>query len=97
MGVASIEPMVGVVRFWVSAEAGYGDPYDWVATVRWVDPDTVEIVGITKPPTPDAWRAVKLALAEQGVRSIVFYRMRNGQKVKHELRTGLRSEVKDAG
>lgn len=85
MPKAEIEILSGVVRFWNDSDAGYGDPYDWVATLRWVNPEVAEVVGITKPPTPDTWRAVKEAAAKAGVKKLIFYRIKNGKKLLKEL------------
>lgn len=86
-GIAQIEPLSAVVRFWHDEQSQYGDPYDWVATLRWITPNEVEVIGITKPPTPSVWRAVKAACREMGIERIVFYRMRHGEKVRRELTT----------
>jgi ABC-type glycerol-3-phosphate transport system substrate-binding protein len=76
---AQIEPFAGVVRYWAKADARYGDPYQWAASVRWIDHETLEILGITQPPTPAVWRAVKAAAKQNGVKQIVFVRRRDGK------------------
>lgn len=76
---ARIEPFAGVVRFWDNEEAQHGDPYQWAASVRWVDNETIEIAGITQPPTQAIWRAVKDAAREFGAKQIVFIRYKDGQ------------------
>jgi hypothetical protein len=80
-----LEHISGVIRVWLNPNAGYRDPYDWVATVRWIDCETVEIVGILKPPTPSIWRATKDELARHGAKTIIFYRIKGGRKIKKEL------------
>lgn len=83
---ASLEPIAAVVR--VHAEGGrYGDQYTWAATVRWIDHETVEIVGVTKCPTPAEWRAIQRCMGEAGVKTIRFKRIKDGREQVHTVKT----------
>jgi hypothetical protein len=83
---AAVEFLSGVVRFWANDSAQYGDPYEWCATVRWINPDTVEILGVIKPPSKQVWAAVLSELGQYGAKELVFYRIKNGVKREHRLR-----------
>jgi len=74
---AKIEHFAGVIRYWDGA-AKYGDPYQWVASIRWVDSQTIEIVGITQPPTKEIWLAVKEEARRQGASAVVYTRYKHG-------------------
>lgn len=75
---AHIESFAGVIRYWDNENAQHGDPYQWAASVRWVDRETIEIAGITQPPTPTIWRAVKEAAREHGLKQVLFVRYKDG-------------------
>jgi len=77
---ARIEPFAGVVRYWDNENAQHGDPYQWAASVRWIDHETIEIAGITQAPTPAIWRAVKQAAKEIGAKQVIFVRYKDGNK-----------------
>ena len=62
----------------------YGDPYTWVASCRFVDRRTVEILGVTKPLTKSDWRAVLAMFASQGVDSVFYLRQKNGVVRRYE-------------
>jgi hypothetical protein len=85
---ASIEHFAGVVRYWESPESKYGDPYQWAASIRWINHETIEIVGITQPPTPAIWRAVKAAAAENGAKQITFVRHKDGRSRTKTINLG---------
>ncbi len=52
---------------------GHRDPYKWFAPCRFVDRETVEIVGAQEAPTPSEWKAVLKAFGAMGVK-VVFYK-----------------------
>jgi hypothetical protein len=64
--ISRIEPFAGAIRCYSDDLAKHGDPYDWAASVRWVDHVTIEIAGITSPPTPAMWRSIKEAARNMG-------------------------------
>ena len=63
---AAIESISGVIRVWHDG-CVYGDPYEWVATVRWINRKTVEILGYTSRVTPSIWRAVIKECQKNGI------------------------------
>lgn len=71
--IAHIEPLTAVLRVFAPGK-GYGDPYEFACTVRWLDPETVELLGVDKPPSPSMWWPVADALREMGVKEFVFSR-----------------------
>ena len=74
---AHLEHLSGVVRVFEDGR-DFGDPYCFAATVRWKDPTTVEILGITKPPVPSDWRAMRELFAEMSVSRVEIKRRREG-------------------
>lgn len=76
----NIEPLASVVRVWIDPARGYGDPYDWVATVRWLSQTEVEILGYVKPITRPIFRAVAAECYRLGIRRILTIRYRNGTR-----------------
>jgi hypothetical protein len=70
---AKIEPLAGVIRVFDQGKA-YGDPYRFIITVKWLDPETVELIGATQAPTPSEWRAIKEALIAGGVKFVTWVR-----------------------
>lgn len=67
---AELEPLVSVIRVWED-DKSYGDPYEWVATVRHLDLHTVEILGYVKPLTKESVRAIHAALDQVSIKSIL--------------------------
>ncbi len=70
---AHIEPLAGVLRVFADGDQ-YGEPYVWSATVRYLDAQTVEILGIQSAPQPSTWRAIIALFAAENVDKIVFQR-----------------------
>lgn len=85
MGKAAIEFLSAGLRYWLKDD--YGAPYQWCATVRWIDRFTVELILVMEPPTPDAWREVRHELAGLGVKEIKFCRIVDGVEEMHSLKT----------
>jgi len=76
---AEIEPLVGVIRVWALGKV-YGDPYEWVATVRYIKKDTVEILGYTKKVTKDIWKAVIKECQYKGITKILAVTYPGGKR-----------------
>lgn len=56
----------------------HGDPYTWAATCRFVDRETVEVLGVAKAPKPSEWKAVLRCLSEVGAETVAYTRHRDG-------------------
>ena len=83
---AKIEHFAGVIRYWDDNEAQHGDPYQWVASIRWADSQTIEITGITQPPTKAIWVAVREEAKRQGASVVIYTRYKNGKiRIKRNL------------
>ena len=57
----------GLVRVFEDHQQ-FGDPYQYVMPFKKVDDETVELVGVTRPPTISQARAILLALQREGLR-----------------------------
>lgn len=44
-----------------------GQPFKWAVTVLWIEPDAVEIKGLSGTFTRQDWRAVSTVLAAHGI------------------------------
>lgn len=77
MAHAHIEPLSGIIRVF-DDDAKYGEPYQWAATVRWLDRETIEICGAMAAPTPSEWRAIARLMRSQSppVKRVVVKRNR---------------------
>ncbi len=53
------------LRVWPDS-MGWGDPYVWAATARLLDDDSLEVMGVTQPPTGEEMRAILDAAALLG-------------------------------
>ena len=84
---AAIETLSGVLRIWHDPIAEYGMPYDWAATVRFLDPTSIEIVGITKAPTQAESRVICDYCTSVGITRIKITRIKNGNCREHWIRT----------
>ena len=82
--LVEVEPISAVVRIWDN-QSGYGAPYDWVATLRWVDKDTVEVIGTTTAPTRTQWKALVIKAKEIGVKRVLVTRCKHGILIKHYI------------
>jgi hypothetical protein len=72
---ASIEHATSIVRVGPDHRSPY-DPYTWCCTVRWRDPETVEILGVVRAPTPSEFRAAKRLLQSLGAKRHIHERVR---------------------
>lgn len=80
---AEFEMIAGVVRVFLPGKT-YGDKYEWSATIRYLDSETVEILGIVRAPTISEWRAVERCCKQNKVKRVMFYRIgKDGSKKKH--------------
>lgn len=82
---AAIEPISGVIRVWMDGGV-YGDPYEWVATVRWINRTSVEILGYTRRVTPGIWRAVSKECQKNGIEKVLAVSYHNGKRKEKWLR-----------
>lgn len=64
-----VEPLAAVLRVFDGA-SNYGDPYKLALTVRYLDQTTIEILGLDKPITPTAWRAIRRHLESIGITEV---------------------------
>lgn len=87
-----VEHLTSLVRLWISPEAKYGDAYDWVVTVRWLDKENVEFIGMTVLPTREMWRAIRAELRRLGVKTILAHRTNGGRDRKKIIHTAPRKE-----
>lgn len=83
--IARIEPISGVIRIWFNDDHGYGYPYQWAATVRWVDSDSIEIMGVVEDPnnpklSPNLFRAMIAEAARVNAKRIGYKRIKNGNE-----------------
>jgi len=76
---AELEPLSFVLRIWSDGQH-YGDPYDWCATVVRIAPDTLEVLGAMRAPTPAEWRAINDAAFMAGYKRVVFCRADGRQR-----------------
>ena len=77
-----IEPISAVVRI----GGTYGQPFTWAAALRYTDPQTVEIMAVTRSPTLSEWRALKKTLNDAGITTAFFTRIKNGKKISHRVK-----------
>jgi hypothetical protein len=79
---AELEPLTALVRVFEPG-CGYGRPYSYVATIRWLNPETAEVMGVLHAPTPGQWRAIRKALKQVGVRRAIIQRIKDDHKQQH--------------
>jgi hypothetical protein len=83
--IARIEPLSGIIRVWFRDSDGYGDPYQWVATVRWVDHESIEILGVISSPhnpafSPSLFRAITAEAVRWGAARVGYKRIKQGSE-----------------
>jgi hypothetical protein len=59
-------------------------PYRWSATVRYLSPFDVEVLGAMRAPTPSEWRAICQVLRDSGVTIARFIRRRADGTDSHD-------------
>lgn len=77
MKTAHIQPLSGIIRVFDDKKAYHQDDYEWCGTLRWIDDNTVELLGIIKPPTLSQVRAIKKTCIDMGIEKLIFQRLRN--------------------
>ncbi len=92
-----VEPLTAVVRVYADgASRDNYDPYVWAVTLRYLDRKTVEMVGVTEPPSFEVWRTLKEQLHQFGIDTVVFKRrLRDG--TLRTKRIDVRRRVKSEG
>lgn len=78
---AKAEPLASILRVFADGN-DYGDPYEWVATIRYRTTTEIEITGNIKRPTPQIWKAIALWCKEQGITRVLVVRMEDGQRTE---------------
>lgn len=78
-----IEPLAAVLR----VPGAYGEPYTWAATLRYDSPTSVEILGVTRAPTPSEWRAAVRTMRAYGIHKFRFTRRHSNSAVEHDWTT----------
>ncbi len=68
-----IEPTAGVIRVFADGH-GYGDPYTFAASLRWIDRETAEVLAALRAPTPSEWRAMRQAARQMRLKALVYLR-----------------------
>ena len=68
---AHIEPLASVLRVFGPGKK-YGDPYEFVCTLRWLNPETVELVGVMEFPGIHLREPIVTALMEAGAKKYQF-------------------------
>ncbi len=74
---ADFEPLTGIIRVYKD-DAAFPDPYEWNITCVFHDRATVEVVGATEPPTPEAWNALLETMGAMGVHEVFYRRYEDG-------------------
>jgi len=79
---AEMEPISSILRIFEDGK-GYGDPYEFSATVRWVTPKKVEILGVLRAPKLSEWKAIRRCLLSYGVEEILINKAKDGKMESH--------------
>ena len=92
---ATIEPISGMLRVWTEKHDdsvhNSGVPYLLSATVRWLDPHSLEIMGLSIPSkdddtpsmTPSIWRAIREeCIKNWNIKKVLYIRYRNKEKIE---------------
>jgi len=88
---AIYEPLAGLVRA-AKTEFAYGDLYTWAASVRWLDRETAEVLGLQTNakspggPTGEEWKAILTCLKTQGATQVVYHQYRDGKFLRTRTR-----------
>ena len=78
MSRGEIEPIAGIIRIFGDGR-GHSEPFDWTATVRYIDRTTAELCNAMKAPTPGQRRAIMQTLAAAGITRLKVTRYHNGR------------------
>lgn len=79
---ALVEPLASVVRVGPDNFV-YGDPYTFACSIRWIDRQSVEMIGATAAPTPSEWRAMVRKFRELGVKRVLIDRKSGSRPGAH--------------
>jgi hypothetical protein len=82
---ANLEHLASILRVFPDGSS-YGDPFSWSATLRWIAPDTVEVCGAMRAPTPSEWRAIRECLVSLGVTTAVITRHKAGHDYSRRIK-----------
>lgn len=74
--IQRIPEPAGCLRLWTNPAHGHGDPYQFTATVRWIDETSIELMGVTDSLTAAMLPAIKAAAAQVGATRIAVTRIK---------------------
>lgn len=78
--LAEMEILTSIIRVFKD-DLRYGDPYEFSATVRWINPKQVEVLGTQRAPRPSEWRAMQECLHSYGAEELIIMKStRDGVK-----------------
>lgn len=75
MSKAWIEILTGILRIGKDG-AQHGDPYHIAFTVRWINTEDIEAVGLCVPMSIADWKAARQALKDLGVKRCLVTRIK---------------------
>jgi hypothetical protein len=76
-----IEPLAAVLRI----GGGYGEPYSWAASLRYLSPSEVEVCGAARAPKPSEWRSAIHVLQSHGISRVIFHRRSHGRVRRRQV------------
>lgn len=82
---AEMEFISSIIRIFEDGK-GYGDPYEFSATIRWITPRRVEIIGILRAPKLSEWKAMNNCLRSHGVEDVIINKVKYGKMESHIYR-----------
>lgn len=74
---AWLEPLSAVIRVG-GGGAKHGDDYHFAATIRYLEIDEVEVLGVDTTVTKSAWEAMIKCFRANGIKRVLFKRVKNG-------------------
>lgn len=77
---ATFEHLTSVVRASAKPEAAPGDPYEVALTVRWLDRENVEFLGLDDKIGKGVWMLIQDAAAREGIQTIKAVRHTCGKE-----------------
>lgn len=81
MSQGHIEHLSGVLRI----GGGYGEPYTWSATIRYLTPTKVEVLGAVRSPNLAERKAIAEVLKSHGIEEAVYFRKKDGKIKEYRL------------
>ena len=83
---ATIEFISGVIRIYSEKRDdsvhNTGIPFLFSIYIRWINPEEVEIMGLSDKLTPSMWKTIAVELHKYGVNKVKFYRYKDGKKIE---------------